>query len=174
MWRQVARGFDQRLALVAADNWDSPTCCSDWNVAELVRHAVDAQRFVPKALGASGDIDAEGDDFVDVWRRVYASADGIFGQPASMGSVVQLPFGEMTAAEGLGFPTADLLIHTWDLARAIGTDDRLDLDTCAVVYARLLPLDEGLRGSGFFGPKLTASPDADAQEQLLAFVGRRV
>jgi hypothetical protein len=31
--------------------------------------------------------------------------------------------------------TRDVLVHTWDLARAVGADDRLDADWCELFYA---------------------------------------
>ena len=173
-WRAVAAGFDQRLANVGADDWTAATCCPEWTVSQLVEHAIGSQRFVPRALGASGDIDVEGDDLLEVWRTVRTAADEALGAPGAMDEVVTLPFGEMPAGDGLGFPIGDLLVHTWDLARAIGADDRLDAEACAVVYATLAPIDGNLRGPGFFGPKLDPAPDADAQDRLLAFVGRQV
>ena len=93
-------------------------------------------------------------------RRSGTAADDALGAPGAMDEVVTLPFGEMPAGEGLGFPIGDLLIHTWDLARAIGADDRLDAKSCAVAYANLEPIDGSIRASGFFGPKLKAAPDA--------------
>ena len=174
MWRQVADGFDQRLTAVGPDDWGASTCCDGWDVTQLVGHAIGAQRMVPKALGATGDIDAEGEDLVEVWRTVRAAADAALGAPGALGSTVTLPFGEMTAEDGLGFPIGDLLVHTWDLARAIGADDRLPAEACTVTYARLQPVDDLLRAPGFFGPKLVPAADADAQDTLLAFVGRQV
>jgi len=174
MWREVADGFDQRLTAVGSDDWTSSTCCEGWDVTQLVNHAIGAQRMVPKALGATGDIDVEGEDLIQVWHTVHAAADRVLGAPGALDGVVTLPFGEMPAKDGLGFPIGDLLIHTWDLARAVGADDRLPAEACAVVYANLQPIDDLLRGPGFFGPKLEPAPDADAQDRLLAFVGRQV
>jgi uncharacterized protein (TIGR03086 family) len=130
--------------------------------------------MVPKALGATGDIDVEGDDLVPVWKTVRAAADQALSTPGALDEVVKLPFGEMPAKDGFGFPIGDLLVHTWDLARAIGADDRLLPEACAVVYANLEPIDALIRAPGFFGPKLEPAPDADAQDKLLAFVGRQV
>jgi uncharacterized protein (TIGR03086 family) len=129
---------------------------------------------VPKALGATGDIDVEGEDLVQVWRTVRAAAEQALGAPGALDEVVKLPFGEMPAKDGLGFPIGDLLVHTWDLARAVGADDRLDPEACAVIYANLEPIDGLVRAPGFFGPKLEPASDADAQDKLLAFVGRQV
>jgi len=174
MWIEVADAFDRRMAAVGPDGWAQSTCCDEWDVTQLVDHAVGAQRFVPKALGATGDIEAEGEDRLEVWRTVRAAAERAFRAPGAIDRVVTLPFGEMPAGDGLGFPTGDLLVHTWDLARAIGADDRLPPDVCATVLARLEPLDAQLRSPGFFGPKLVPAAGADAQDRLLAFVGRQV
>ena len=172
MWRLGAAGLDQRVAEITADDWSAPTCCPDWDVRQLVGHAIDSQRFVPKALGASGGVDVTGEDLIEVWRAVCTSADQALSVAGAMDQVVTLPFGVMPVGAGLGFPTGDLLVHTWDLARAIGVDDRLNPDACAVVYESLVPLDGSLRAPGFFGPKLEPAPDADEQARLLAFVGR--
>jgi uncharacterized protein (TIGR03086 family) len=174
MWRQVADGFDQRLTDVRSDAWTSPTCCEGWNVTQLVDHAIGAQRMVPKALGATGDIDVEAEDLLQVWRTVRTAADQALSAPGALDEMITLPFGEMPAKDGLGFPLGDLLVHTWDLARAVGADDRLDPEACAVVYANLEPIDTLLRAPGYFGPKLEPASDADAQDRLLAFVGRQV
>ena len=174
LWRQVADGFSERLVAVGPDDWARPTCCDEWDIAALVDHAIGAQRMVPKALGATGDIDVTGDDQVQVWNTVRHAADGALSAPGALDGTVKLPFGEMPARDGLGFPLGDLLVHTWDLARALGVNDRLLAEACAVTYANLQPIDAVIRAPGFFGPKLEPGADADEQDTLLAFVGRQV
>lgn len=174
LWRRVGDGFSQRLGAVQPDDWSKATCCDGWDVAALVEHAIGAQRMVPKALGATGDIDATGDDLVQVWNKVRAEADAALSQPGAFDQTVKLPFGEMRAADGFGFPFGDLLVHSWDLARAIGANDRLLPEACTMVLAQLEPIDALIRSPGVFGPKLDPAPGADIQDQLLAFVGRQV
>ena len=36
----------------------------------------------------------------------------------------------------------------------------------------MLPMDEVLRGSGHYGPRVEVPDDTDAQTRLLAFIGR--
>ena len=174
LWRQVSDGFSERLEAVGPNDWSLQTCCERWDVAALVDHAIGAQRMVPKALGATGDIDMTGDDRAIVWNTVRCAADRALSVPGAFEEIVTLPFGEMTAKDGFGFPLGDLLIHTWDLARAVGADDHLLSEACSVVYANLEPIDALIRAPGFFGPKLEPAADADAQDRLLAFVGRKV
>jgi uncharacterized protein (TIGR03086 family) len=174
LWQQVADGFGERLAAVGPDGWERHTPCDEWTVSQLVEHAVGAQRMVPRAMGATGGIDTEGTDLVEVWAAVRAAAEATYTAPGALDAVVSLPFGEMPARDGLRFPLGDLLIHTWDLARAVGADDRLSTDACAYTLEGLQPLDEMLRSPGFFGPKFEPAADADVQGRLLAFVGRQV
>jgi uncharacterized protein (TIGR03086 family) len=70
------------------------------------------------------------------------------------------------------FYTSDVFMHTWDLARATGQDERLDEQTCAYMLAGMEPIDELLRRSGQYGPRVAVPDDADVQTRLLAFIGR--
>jgi hypothetical protein len=46
------------------------------------------------------------------------------------------------------FYTNDVFLHTWDLARATGQDERLDPGKCAQLVDGMLPMDQALRASG--------------------------
>src|SRR5207342_546189 len=68
--------------------------------------------------------------------------------------------------------TGDVFLHRWDLARATGQDETLDPDKCAAMLEGMLPMDEVLRQSGQYGPRVHVPDDADVQTKLLAFIGR--
>jgi uncharacterized protein (TIGR03086 family) len=70
------------------------------------------------------------------------------------------------------FYTADVFMHTWDLSRATGQDDRLDADFCALLLAGMEPMDELIRASGQYGPRVEVPADADVQTRMLGFIGR--
>jgi uncharacterized protein (TIGR03086 family) len=70
------------------------------------------------------------------------------------------------------FYTSDVFMHTWDLARATGQDDRLDAEFCAAMLAGMLPMEEIIRSSGQYGPAVPVPADADPQTKLIAFIGR--
>jgi hypothetical protein len=71
-----------------------------------------------------------------------------------------------------------VLIHTWDLARAAGLDERLDPDEVhrqvAALEALSPEVDEAMRSSGHYGPRVAVAPHADEQTRLLAFMGRKL
>ena len=72
-----------------------------------------------------------------------------------------------------GLLIGDVLIHAWDLARAIGADDTLPP---AAVEATMLGLSrmpqEQMRGA-MFAAAVEVDDDASAQDKLIAFSGRR-
>jgi hypothetical protein len=69
-----------------------------------------------------------------------------------------------------------LLVHTWDLARAVGLDETLDADEVhrlVTGFDAMDPqMDAAMRSSGHYGPRTEVPADADEQTRLLAFTGR--
>ena len=69
--------------------------------------------------------------------------------------------------------TPDVLVHTWDLARATGLDETLDADEVARLVQHLEDMPfEAMEASGQYGPRVAAPPDADDQVRLLTAMGR--
>ena len=48
----------------------------------------------------------------------------------------------------------DVVVHTWDLARATGLDESLDADIVTEMLIGMQPIDDMLRQSGHYGPKV--------------------
>jgi uncharacterized protein (TIGR03086 family) len=83
-------------------------------------------------------------------------------------------FGRSTFEEsGDRFLSGDVVIHSWDMARATGGDERLDPDEVKKIGEALAPMDEAMRSPNAFGPKLDPPEGADAQTRFLAFLGRK-
>jgi hypothetical protein len=70
--------------------------------------------------------------------------------------------------------SSDILVHTWDLARAVGGDEQLDADAVTQAYSGLKPMDAMIRQPGIFGPKVEPAAGAGEQEEFLNFLGRTV
>jgi uncharacterized protein (TIGR03086 family) len=111
---------------------------------------------------------------VAAWAVLRDGVQALLDDPATPGKVLTNPhFGSVPLDQAIArFYLNDVFLHTWDLARATGQDERLDPDRCAAMLEEMLPLDELLRGSGQYGPRVEVSPDADVQTRLLAFIGR--
>jgi len=79
--------------------------------------------------------------------------------------------GFLASGAGIELP-ADVFMHTWDLARATGQDDRLDPDFCAQLLGQMEQMEQVLRSSGQFGARVEVPGGADTQTRLLGFIGR--
>jgi len=70
------------------------------------------------------------------------------------------------------FYTTDVFMHTWDLARATGLDDRLEDGFSALLLEGMEPMEEMMRGSGQYGPRVAVPDDAASQARMPGFIGR--
>ena len=169
-YEEAAAGFTDRLEAVADDQWSNPTPCTDWDVRQLVDHVITIQRQIPDSLDVPVD---DGGDPRATWKAVRDAALTALRQPGVMDRTIKGLRGEMPVEMALLPRLSDLHVHTWDLARATGGDERLSPEIAAIVLERLKPNDEALRQSGSFGPKVDPPAGADTQVELLCFLGRR-
>ena len=175
--RAVAAGFTARVRGVPDAAWDSPAPCEGWRARDVVEHLVTwSQGFISAGAGVElprgPSIE---DDPVKAWSVHCDAVQDLLDDPATQERVLVNPYvGELPLAEAVDrFYTGDVFLHTWDLARATGQDERLDPDRCARMLDGMLPMDEVLRASGHYGPRVDVPADADVQTRLLAFIGRR-
>lgn len=187
-FHRAAQGFSARIEAVPPDRWDSPTPCPKWTARDVVAHVVtEARRIAATARGTEprpvhgiavaemGSLPeiAPGADLAAAWREISADLTAAIDDPVARSSELPTPVGPMPFADCVEALPEDVLIHTWDLARATGGDERLDPDLVAHVHEHLKPMDEALRQPWAFGPKVPVPPGADAQTEFLCFVGRR-
>lgn len=66
----------------------------------------------------------------------------------------------------------DRVVHAWDLARAIGADERLPDALVAAAACEVAPYAADPARSGLFAPPVEPPPGADAQTELLCLLGR--
>ena len=121
----------------------------------------------------AGSIGPSSHRFVAGWN---SARDTFFAGITTGDLSTQLPgpFGPMPAEQMIGrLISSDVLVHTWDLARAVGGDEQLDQDAVAAAYSGLKPMDAMIRRPGVFGPRIDVS-DADLQTEFLSFLGRTV
>ncbi|MQA15405.1 MAG: TIGR03086 family protein [Pseudonocardiaceae bacterium] len=173
--------FGSRLRSVRPDQWHDPTPCTDWDVRMLVDHLVTEQLWVPLLLdgatvedvGDRFDGDQLGDDPVAAWSRASAAAHEAFAAPGALHRPVELSYGRRPAEGYCREMTMDLAVHSWDLARGIGADERLDEELVREVYAGIEPHADELAATGLFAAPVQVGPDAGVQDRLLAMLGRR-
>src|ERR1022692_118224 len=174
-YRRVAEDFQPPRRGMHPAKGGSQTPPRPGRARDVVVHVVAGHRGViagvrggqPATLGAD-------EDPRRAWAEASRALDEITGEPQALAKEIDGPVGKMAAGEIIGqFVTMDLLVHTWDLARAVGADERLDEDSVRRAYETLKPMDAMIRQPGVFGPKLEPPPGADLQTEFLYFLGRR-
>ncbi|BCJ68257.1 TIGR03086 family metal-binding protein [Polymorphospora rubra] len=174
-FRRVAGRFADRVDEVPAYAWANPAPCAGWTARDVVRHLLE---WVPSVIGRAGitfpDIPSVDDDPATAWARLADTIQAALDDPGvAHRSFDAGPPGQLTVEQAVDMlVTGDVLIHTWDLARATGLDERLDEGIVADMFVGIQPADDMLRTSGHYGPKVPVPDDADTQTRLLAFVGR--
>ena len=171
--RVVAAVFTDRV--LGTRDWAAPAPVAGWTARDVVDHLV---TWLPGFLAADGVTLAAGpsvaDDPAAAWQAHAAAVQALLDDPDTASRQFTHP---LAGGGALGevidrFYTTDVFLHTWDLARATGQDDRLDPGYCAALLEGMEPWDEILRSSGQYGPRVPVPDDADAQDRLLGFIGR--
>jgi uncharacterized protein (TIGR03086 family) len=153
----------------AADRLDAATPCDDWDVRALLNHVIETQRYF---VGAARGQDVSppgrtppslvGDDPVGAFERARAETIGTFSDP----DVVE------KTGPSLGIAFSDLLLHTWDLAKATGQDATMPDGLAEQAYTMIHGRFTDEQRKGVFKPELPVADDAPAQDRLLAYTGR--
>ena len=114
-----------------------------------------------------------GDGPAAAWHALDDAIRGGLDSPDTARAVADTPMGPQTFEVAIDLlVTGDVLVHTWDLARAAGLDERLDADAVHRMLDGIEAMDEPMRASGHYGPRVEVGDDADEQTRLLAFTGR--
>jgi len=167
-------GNFSRIASGVKD-WDAPSPVPEWVARDVVEHLTSWSAGFLQA-GAGIDLgpfaaqvahDPQGaweGHAVAVQKLLETDAPPAFSHPR---------LGAMPLAEAIDrFYTTDVLMHAWDLAKASGQDVGWDNDEIAELLAGLEPIEEMLRSSGQYGPRVPVPADADAPTRLAGFLGR--
>lgn len=181
MLRRSVEEFGARVSQIGDDQWEAGTPDTEWNVRDLVNHVLAENLWAPPLLAGSTisdvgdrfDGDVLGPDPKGSWLAASGDALAAAGAPGAMDRTVHLSFGDFPGREYAMQLFADHLIHAWDLARAIGADERLDPELVGACTAWFTPMEEAYRGAGAIAARPPVPDGADAQTRLLAMFGRR-
>jgi uncharacterized protein (TIGR03086 family) len=175
-FRKVAARFTDRAKAVSEAAWDNPSPCEGWVARDIDRHMV---AWMPRyVLGGRGietpKVPSVDDDPVGAWETLSEAIQSALDDPAvrtirHQGPDERWTLEQAVAAYGIG----DVLIHTWDLARATGQDETLDADEVERLVRTLSRPDARVLENGHFAPSVEVSAGADEQTKLLALTGRR-
>jgi uncharacterized protein (TIGR03086 family) len=162
----VARGVEQLGALlreVTPEDVARPTPCSEWTVADLSDHVVNSTAgMVTMARGGEPD-----------WGNAAHHDDPAAALDTEGRALIE------ALASNESYPTgmaaAELAVHAYDLATALGRDTAgLDPEVAETGLAFMsASMTDDMRGNAF-GSEQPAPEGADAYQRIAAFAGRTV
>jgi uncharacterized protein (TIGR03086 family) len=178
------RQFASTLGGVTSAQWTQTTPCEGWEVGDLLAHVVGGEHLTMALLDGAARDDAIGvarnlkvlpDKVQAQFADAATGTEDAFAVPGALERIVHHPVGDLPAAQMLGFRISDLTVHSWDLARATGGDERLDPVLVSTVWEQLQPMAAIIHTVGVFGagPSGEVPDDADLQRRLLDLTGRR-
>jgi uncharacterized protein (TIGR03086 family) len=175
----------QLVRHVGPYQWGGATPCTEWDVRTLAGHLITGRHVyrgflegVPVAdlrqmLQRQGE--AAGDDPVAACESAVRSIRAAFAQPGALERTVHHTIGDMPGRQLLVQLVADCVVHSWDLATAIGVDPGLDTELVELAYEFYAPRmhQDVMYTYGWFKPPAKALPEgATPLQRLIHLVGR--
>lgn len=174
-YRKIAGQFTRTAQSVPDGAWDREAPCEGWVARDVVGHMVGWMPdlvLVPAGLGVPTQPDVDLDP-AGAWLAMSDAIQAALDDPDVAASRIDIRPGRFALEDAVAnFCIGDVLVHTWDLARATGLDETLDADEVHRMAESMQPIDDLLRTSGHYGPRVQVPDDADEQTRLIAFTGR--
>ncbi|MGQ0843160.1 MAG: TIGR03086 family metal-binding protein [Sporichthyaceae bacterium] len=179
--RRADDGFDRVLRRIGAGDWRRPTPCAQWDVHQVVNHVViGGGRYGRLVRGGSREdflaernLDALGDAPIAAWEENAGICRAAFAEAGALERIVPFPVGDMPGERLLTIRVVEVLVHTWDLARALRYEESADAE--AARFALTAWREHGLpRAAGdvhFFDEPTLGATGSDL-ERLLRSAGR--
>lgn len=181
LYTKALYGLQHVTRLAPTDAWDKASPCDGWTGRHVLGHVNAIQRYIeatiasaPPPMNPMEDPDRHaGTDPAATWAATLDDLLTALDRPDVLHREVDSFWGTIAVDQMIGFNIADTTVHTWDLARAVGVDDRLDPVLVERALALLAPAIDGMRDSGMVGPATELPEGADPQARLLALMGRQ-
>ena len=170
------------VAGVRDDQLGRRTPCPDWTVADLIDHVHGCASGFTAAARKEGLDDTppqvDGARLRDGWREQARAELAVLAQawrdPAAWEGRTRIAGVDQSGAESAATAVDEVLVHTWDLARATGQECRLDPGAVLVAlgFARAVAQQAPGGVPGLFGPATSPPSGADPAVELLLLTGR--
>jgi uncharacterized protein (TIGR03086 family) len=176
-FQRTVDAANQIVGCVSASDLGKPTPCTEWTVQALIEHMIGTNNMFSAALtgGASQAPKNLAADLSGSYARSAETVVSAWQTPGALERTLKLPVGEMPAALALTINLADQLVHTWDLARALGRPYTMDAESAEGVLTVMQQIMQPqFRGPGKgFAAEVPCLTNAPVQDRLLAFSGRQ-
>ena len=167
------------LGAVKAAQFSVASPCAEWTVQNLIIHNIKVADYAHGIIQGNNTTNPMevGDPLPEQGARdAFAAGTGrvldLLKSTKDLNQVIETAFGPLPIANFVMFPTLDIVIHKWDLAKGTGQSTVLDAGLAEACFGALQMGAEAGRIAGVFGPEVTVPISASFQDKLLALSGR--
>jgi uncharacterized protein (TIGR03086 family) len=182
---ELLRGADSRLQQLV-DELDptalkADTPCHGWDARSLLSHTLQSvEAFSAAVDGGPGPTEAElfggadilGDDPVGVTKRIITRSHRAWAGVTDWEQLLTTVLGPLPAGQAVAIITFSTLIHSWDLARALGQNVSFtagEAELAEGVAGIVVPM---LRPQGLFADEVATTDGASPTQRVIALTGR--
>ena len=166
--RRACAGFGEVVDQVG-DRWGRPSPCAEWDARGVLEHVI-GFHDVLLLRPVNAKPQRPRDDPVARWQVTEMAISVLIG--GRHDRVVEVPGDRaIDLVHLLPMLTTDVLVHTWDLARAADVPIDLDPELCQLSLAAAGD-SPAIAASGLYDPPVDVPADANVQARLVACMGR--
>lgn len=171
-YRSKADAIEAIASGAGSQDWERPAPCEGWSARDVIDHLVDTQRDFLSERGLSLPQDATGDP-AQRWHDHSRAVSALLADPTVGGTAYEGFFGPTTIEETLAqFYGWDMLVHRWDLGRALGTEVAFTDRELDEIEGPLPMFGDQLYAEGICRSAVQVGADEPRQVQVLARLGR--
>ncbi|MGB8857840.1 MAG: hypothetical protein WCC60_01225 [Ilumatobacteraceae bacterium] len=182
LYTSAVYAFEHVLKTAKPTAFSRKAPCAGWTGKDVFEHGIGNLAMI-KSFAATGkgpkSTPKLGADPLGAWIKLREQTLEVLDHSHVLQSIANDPFGPdfgpMPIDSLVGFMAADLVPHTWDMARTAKVDERLDAALVKHTLATWKGLPEAvLRMPGMMAAAVKPAPGADTQTKMLNFLGRTV
>jgi uncharacterized protein (TIGR03086 family) len=167
---QAVEACRNALAGVSVSDLDRRTPCAEFTVRELADHLRRSMLLLSAIAGSELSDDPE----LPLADSITALAQGAVLAWRQRGTDGEVAVGRTITPARLAaeIVTLELVVHAWDVARAVGSDVEASDELCAHLLAQARELITDDKRGRSFAPAVDTAADASPLHRLVAFTGR--
>jgi uncharacterized protein (TIGR03086 family) len=155
---------------VTPDQLDLPTPCADFTVGGLLDHLSGSGLYLVDAAG--GTPVKPGTVTPETVATVLKQVSQAWSRPEAWEGQAEIGGQTMPASLMGGMALTELVMHGWDLARAIGAPVEWDAELLDYLIVEVPKTAATGRQLGAYGPAVPVPDDASTLDRLLGMTGR--
>ncbi|MFJ2839830.1 MULTISPECIES: TIGR03086 family metal-binding protein [Nocardia] len=179
---RAAEPLSKLLRTLTPDQLTAPTPCAEFDVRALLNHLLfwgpslvgaASKAAVAPPAAAETEVDLTAGDWSAALDTQLGELAAAWRDPAAWQGTTRLggPT-ELPASLVGGMVVGELIVHGWDLARALGTTVEWDDDLLDYVLDETAATADQGRAMGIYGPEIPVAADAPLLDRILGLTGR--